>query len=105
MLFYLALINFGFAAFDAWLTRRRVLHYGIQVEGTSYIKDLVNSLGVEVGIGVGVLLPAFLSTLILVILNWPVALEILIGYRLRTFTIQIQSMLFEREARKIQKEI
>ena len=105
MLFYLALINFGLAVFDAWLTRRRILRYGVQVEGTSYIKPLVTDLGVETGVGLGILLPAFLTTLIFVALDWPIALALLVGYRTRYFIIQIQSMLFEREARKLQKEI
>ena len=105
MLLLLASINFALATFDAWLTRKRILKYGPQVEGTEYMRTLATKMGPELGVMTGLLLPAALMTLILSALNWPSALVILVGYRLRTFTIQLQSLQFEKEARAIKDAI
>jgi len=105
MLLLLASINFALATFDAWLTRKRILKYGPQVEGTEHMRTLATKMGPELGVMTGLLLPAALMTLILSALNWPSALGILVGYRLRTFTIQLQSLQFEKEARAIKDAI
>jgi len=62
-------------------------------------------MGPETACYVGVILPSILITLILVVLDWPIVLSGLIGYRLRMFVNQFQSLQFEREARRIKDSI
>jgi len=62
-------------------------------------------MGPEVATYVGIILPSILITLVLVAINWPIALSGLIGYRVRMFVNQFQSLQFEKEARRIKENI
>jgi len=105
MLTYLAILYFGLATFDAWITRKRMISYGPSVEGNEFVRNLATSKGPELAVAVGILLPSVLITLVLTALDWPIVLAGLIGYRIRMFINQFQSLAFEKEARRIQKEI
>jgi len=101
MLTILATIYFTLATFDAWITRKRMIQYGAQVEGNEFIRNLATTKGPELATYVGIILPSILITLVLVALDWPIALSGLIGYRIRMFVNQFQSLKFEEEARRI----
>jgi len=105
MLLTLATINFGLAAFDSWLTRRRMRDYGLNVELNPAIRFLCAVCGLEVGIMLGVMLPVAAQTLLLTWLNWPIAFALLIGFRTKLFVIQLQSLQFEKQLKAIRKEL
>jgi len=105
MLLFLAFTYFSLCTFDSWITRKRLIHYGPQVEGNEVIRNLSSKYGPEVATYTGIILPSILITLILVALNWPIALSGLIGYRVRMFINQFQSLQFEKEARRIKENI
>jgi hypothetical protein len=101
MLVLLSFLYFGLACFDAWITRKRLIKYGPQVEGNEVIRSLSTKMGPELGVAIGVLLPSILITLVFVAGSWPIPLAVLTGYRIRMFVNQRQSIQFEREARRI----
>jgi hypothetical protein len=105
MLVFLSFLYFGLACFDAWITRKRIISYGPQVEGNEFIRNLATTKGPEIAAYVGIILPSILITLVLVAGNWPIPLAGLIGYRVRMFINQFQSLQFEREARRIKDTI
>ena len=105
MLKTLALINFALAAFDAYLTRRRMHEYGIWVELNQTIQKLSCSLGIEMGVLLGIMLPVLAQTAVIYWLNWPVAFGVLIGFRLKLFVNQLMSMKFEKQLREYKKQI
>src|SRR6266403_1473443 len=105
MLTFLALTYFLLCTFDSWITRKRLIQYGPQVEGNEVIRNLATTKGPEVATYVGIILPSILITLVLVALDWPIALSGLIGYRIRMFINQLQSLQFEKEARRIKENI
>jgi len=105
MLLFLAFTYFSLCTFDSWITRKRLIHYGPQVEGNEVIRNLSTKMGPEVATYVGIILPSILITLVLVALNWPIALSGLIGYRVRMFINQFQSLQFEKEVRRFKENI
>jgi hypothetical protein len=105
MIELLAIGYFALATFDAWLTRKRINQYGPQVEGNSVIRDLATNNGSDIAVALGVLLPSVLITLLLAGYNMQVTLSILIGYRLRMFVNQYQSIQFEKEVRRIKDSL
>jgi len=105
MLKTLALINFALAAFDAYLTRRRMHEYGIWVELNQTIQKLSRSLGIEMGVLLGIMLPVLAQTTVIYWLNWPVAFGVLIGFRLKLFVNQLMSIKFEKQLREYKKQM
>lgn len=105
MLTSLAITYFLLCTFDSWITRKRLIKYGPQVEGNEVIRNLATTKGPEVATYVGIILPSVLVTLVLVALDWPIPLAGLIGYRIRMFVNQVQSLQFEKEARRIKDAI
>src|ERR1700678_326095 len=105
MLALLAGVNAALAVFDAWLTRRRILDYGVNIELNSFIRHLVNSINTEVGVTVGVMLPVFLLTALFGWLNGSIAFAIMIGMRLKSFIGQVQSLQFESQVKEIKKRL
>jgi len=105
MLTFLAILYFSLCTYDAWITRKRLIEYGPQVEGNEVIRNLATKQGPEIAVYVGLILPSVLLTLVLVALDWPLALATLIGYRFRMFVNQFQSLQFEKEARRIKDNI
>jgi len=105
MITLLALIYFSLCTFDSWITRKRLIRYGPSVEGNEVIRNLATAKGPEVATYVGIILPSILITLVLVALDWPIVLSGLIGYRIRMFINQFQSLQFEKEARRIKDNI
>jgi hypothetical protein len=105
MLELLCLINFSFAAFDAWLTRRRLKTYGPNVELNGIIRATAKVLGPEAAvIGPILFIGASQSYLCNFFhLEWVIAM--LVGFRLRMFYNQLMSMRFESQAKDIQKLI
>lgn len=102
---FLPAFYFFLCAFDAWITRKRILSYGPQVEGNEIVRNLATTKGPEVAAYVGIILPSILITLVLVALDWPLVLAGLTGYRIRMFINQFQSLQFEKEARRIKNTI
>lgn len=102
---FLPAAYFALCAFDAWITRKRIISYGPQVEGNEVIRNLATTKGPEVAVYVGIILPSILLTLVLVALDFPLTLAGLIGYRIRMFINQFQSLQFEKEARRIKDTI
>src|SRR5258708_3732921 len=102
---FLPAFYFALCAFDAWITRKRIISYGPQVEGNEVIRNLATSKGPELATYVGIILPSILITLVLVALDWPMALAGLVGYRIRMFVNQVQSIQFEKAARRIKDNI
>src|SRR5882724_3800389 len=105
MLLLLPFLYFSLCCFDAWITRKRLLSYGPNVEGNEIIRSLSTKMGPELGVALGILLPSVLVTLVLVALDWPLVLAGLTGYRVRMFINQFQSLQFEKEARRIKNSI
>jgi len=105
MLTFLSLTYFSLCCFDSWITRKRLISYGSNVEGNKVIRSLHLKMGPEIAAYVGIILPSIVITIILVALNWPIALGGLIGYRIRMFVNQLQSLQFEKEARRIKETI
>ncbi len=105
MLALLAGVNIALAVFDAWLTRRRILDYGVNIEMNRFIKRCVNNSNPEVGVTVGVMLPVVLLTALFGWLNWPIAFAIMIGARLKMFHNQCQSLMFEHQLRQVKKRL
>jgi len=102
---FLPAVYFALCAFDAWITRKRIISYGPQVEGNEVIRNLATTKGPEVATYIGIILPSVLITLVLVALDWPLVLAGLVGYRIRMFVNQVQSLQFEKEARRIKDSI
>ena len=105
MLAILAVTNASLAIFDCWLTRRRILDYGVNIELNSFIRRCVNNSNSEIGVTVGVMLPVVLLTALFVWLNWPIAFAIMIGMRLKAFFGQVQSLQFESQVKAIRKRL
>lgn len=97
MLKTLAVINFALAAFDTYLTRRRMNEYGIWIELNKTIQLLSKALGVEMGVLLGMAVPVAAETILFYWLNWPVAFGFLIGFRLKLFIQQLYSLRFEKQ--------
>lgn len=102
---FLPFIYFSLCAFDAWITRKRMIQYGPQVEGNEIVRNLATTKGPEAAVYVGIILPSILISLVLVALDWPLLLAGLTGYRVRMFINQFQSLQFEKEARRIKNDI
>jgi|SRR6266436_1329110 len=105
MITLLAFLYFSLCTFDSWITRKRLIKYGPQVEGNEVIRNIATTKGPEVATYIGIILPSILITLVLVVLDWPIVLGGLIGYRIRMFVNQLQSLQFEKEARRIKENI
>jgi hypothetical protein len=105
MLLSLAAINFALAAFDGGLTRRRINDYGVRVELNRAIQLICLRLGVEAGVLLGIMIPVAAQTILFYWLNWPIAFALLIGFRLKLFLIQWQSLIFEKQIRAIKREL
>lgn len=105
MLALLAGTNAALAVFDAWLTRRRINDYGVDIELNSFIRKLVRKSNVETGVIVGIMGPVFLWTALFGWLNWPIAFAIMIGMRLKSFIGQVQSLQFESQVKEIKKRL
>jgi len=105
MLKTLALINFALAAFDCWLTRRRMNQYGIWVELNKTIQTLSKYLGIETGVMLGIMIPVLAQTAVFYWLNWPIAFALLIGFRFKLFIVQLHSIQLEKKLTEQQKQI
>jgi len=97
MLLFLAFTYFSLCTFDSWITRKRLIHYGPQVEGNEVIRNLSTKMGPEVATYVGIILPSILITLVLVALNWPIAsFQDLSDTELECLLISFRSSVRER---------
>lgn len=105
MLKTLALINFALAAFDVYLTRRRMHDYGIWIELNKTIQKLSEMLGIESGILLGIMIPVAAQTILFYWLNWPVAFGLLIGFRFKLFITQLYSLQFEKQLKAKKNEL
>jgi hypothetical protein len=81
-----------------------MITYGPQVEGNEFVRGIATTKGPELATYVGIILPSILITLVLVALDWPIVLSGLIGYRIRMFINQYESIQFEKEARRIKEQ-
>lgn len=100
MIFYLAAANFLLGAHDCWLTARRVKEYGSRVETTKSVRGLTTLLGPQFGSLLGVLIPSVVWTIILTLLDAPIALALLVGWNLKRFDRQLASLEFEKQHKK-----
>lgn len=105
MLLTLAVINFLLAGFDAWLTRRRINAYGLFVEQNKAIVTLIAYVGVELGILLGIMVPTAALTALFLITHFQVGFALLVGFRLKLFVLQLQSIGFENSVRRIKNEL
>ena len=105
MLKTLVVINFALAAFDAYLTRRRMNQYGIWAELNKTIQTLSKYLGIETGVMLGTMIPVLAQTAIFYWLNWPIAFALLIGFRAQLFMVQLHSIQLEKKLTEQQKQI
>jgi hypothetical protein len=105
MLTFLILINFALAAFDAWLTQRRIVDYGVDVELNGVIRKLATGLGPQMAALLGVMIPVALWSYLAFYFNTPVLFAVLVGFNLKRFEIQVASLAFEKSAKDIQKAI
>lgn len=102
---YLAAVNFGLAAFDAWLTRRRMKDYGVNVELNRTIRFAAEHLGVEFGPVVAITGIAALQSYLCTYFGLDWVLGILIGIRGKLFMIQLASLRFEKQAKEIRARL
>lgn len=105
MLTALAALFFALAGFDAWLTRRRILMYGLYIEQNKAIVTAVAYLGLELGILLGIMVPTTALIALLLWTHFEVGLALFAGFRLKLFLIQLQSFAFEKELMNLKKEM
>lgn len=101
----LAATNFGLAAFDAWLTRRRMLDYGVNVELNRTIRWAATVLGPEFGPALAICGIAAAQSALCVHFNIDWILGFLIGVRGKLFMIQLASLRFEKQAKEIRARL
>lgn len=104
-LLLLALANLGLGAYDAYLTQKRMKQYGVEIELNAAIRWLSTQTGPETGAYIGIILPAFLQSLVGMSFNLGLALAVLVGFRLRFFYTQLQSHKVEKHVIKFAKQI
>jgi hypothetical protein len=105
MILYLAILNFLLGAFDAYVTRRHIARYGVQVESNQFIVWLSTRLGPELAAIIGILCPTALWTLLLGGIGASVPLAILVGYNLRRFVLRLSTLKFELDLLKLKKKL
>lgn len=101
----LAALYFALAAFDAYLSRRRILTYGLKVELNQVIVTLCAYCGVELGVLLGIMVP---SAAMLALMSWThfeVGLAVLTGFRFNLFITQLRSLAFEKELIRLKAEL
>jgi len=96
---------FALTTFDAWLTAKRIKDYGIEVEINQGIKHMAKWFGPEVASLIMLFGPTLLWVLLGIKAHSYSGLGILVGFKLRFFYNQLQSLAFEKEAKAIQKEM
>jgi hypothetical protein len=101
----LVLANFGFTAYDAYLTRRRMHDYGINVEMSTWLRLCCRTLGIELGLLGGMLLPFFGVLSILYAFKATIILAFILGVKVKLFQNQLISLIFEKDAKLIRKAI
>jgi hypothetical protein len=87
------------------LTNKRINDYGLEVEINAGIKNAAKLLGAEAATLVMLFGPTLFWVLLLCSLKSYSGLGILVGFKLRFFFNQLESRAFEKEAKRIQKEI
>lgn len=100
-----AVLLFVLAGFDTWLTQRRISRYGIGVELNRAIRWLSNKIGPEFAAVLGVMTPATALIAIALIAHLQWVLPLLVGFRLRQFFVQCESLAFERDIRHFADEL
>jgi hypothetical protein len=93
----LAVVNFAFAGFDAWLSNRRINEYGVEVELNPWIIWLTKLFGPELGTVTTTVGVAIVQTGVCELIHQTWVLAIIIGLRLKMFQYQIHSLRVERE--------
>src|SRR5208283_1324689 len=104
MFYFLATLLFFLAAFDAWLTVRRMNEYGLHVEMNKWIRWLSTRMGPELGCLVGILIPVLLQVLFCKALDLTWLLALLVGLRLRYWWIQLESLAVEKLLKRAMKD-
>src|SRR5258708_18403221 len=100
-----ALANFGFAAFDGWLTQRRMTDYGPDVELNGLIVKLSKLFNPQVAAFLVCILFASAQSVLFFQLGWLAPLAFLTGFRFKLFIGQIQSLFFEARLKEFQELI
>lgn len=102
---YLSIAYFACLVMDMYITRRRIKDYGPEIELNSFIKKLATLLGPELGalIGVGTIGIGWLY--IFNYFHLSSLLAISLGWKLKMFKIQIDSIFFEHQLKKMAKVI
>jgi hypothetical protein len=100
MLVILAIVLFLLSGFDAWITQSRIRKYGPTVELNRAISKLSTVVGPELGAILGVMVPstALIVLCLMAHLQW--VLGMMIGFRLRAFFVQVESIVFEKQIRE-----
>lgn len=105
MITILAIAVFLMAAFDARLTARRIEKYGTKVELNEAIAKLSTRIGSEAAALIGIMVPNAILIGVAYSLDAKLLMAGLVGFKLRYFWNQIQSLKFERNALAIAREI
>ena len=104
-LYLLALAVFAMAAFDARLTARRISDYGPGIELNSVIASLSTKIGSEGAALIGIMIPNALAIALSIHYNWGIFLGGLVGFKLRYFYNQIQSLRVKKFLREVKADI
>lgn len=102
---YLSIAYFTCLVMDMYITRRRIKDYGPEVELNSFIKKLATLMGPELGSLIGVGAIGAMWLFIFNYFNLPSLLAISLGWKLKMFKIQIDSIFFEHQLKKMAKVI
>jgi hypothetical protein len=96
----LATLLFGLSGFDAFITQKRITRYGVTVELNRAIQVLSSKFGPELGAIIGVMAPAtaLIALGLKFHLQW--VLAAMVGFRLRQFFVQVESLAFERDIKE-----
>jgi hypothetical protein len=104
MFFNILLLIYGaMAAYDAYLSQRRMKAYGVNVELNRFLVWLSTRLGPELGVALGVVLPAAGWAFILKYFGLTTLLAVIVGWKAKLFSIQIASLSFEKHALEIKR--
>ena len=101
----LGILYAGLGLFDGWLTRKRILTYGPDVELNAAICNLSKKLGPEIPVLFLIILPTTIYSGLGLYFHLTWVLALLVGFRLRMFYFQLLSILLERRLRRLKKEL
>jgi hypothetical protein len=101
----LSILIFALMSYDVHLTTRRIKDYGPQVELSPSVQMLARRFGAEWATLISVAIPNILLLFVLNYFEATTCLGFILGFKLRFFYNQIESLKFEKDAKAVAKLI